>query len=75
MSKRRNAARVGYAAIQQAVAARRLDSFILKHLPFAAAVGCCSLGAAEQRRSATLTEDIELFLISNIFQVSEEHLT
>ncbi len=36
---------------EQAVAARRLDSFVLK-LRCYAQVECCSLGAAEQRRYA-----------------------
>ena len=40
-------------AAQQAVAARRLDSFILKQRA-SSQLGCCSLGAAEQRRSASL---------------------
>jgi len=38
-------------AAEQAVAARRLDSVVVKHLP-KVKVGCCSLGAAEQRRWA-----------------------
>ena len=40
-------------AAQQAVAARRLDSFILKQRA-SSQLGCCSLGAVEQRRSASL---------------------
>ncbi len=42
---------------EQAVAARRLDSVILKHL-FCAQVEGCSLGAAEPQRSAAALKDM-----------------
>jgi len=38
---------------EQAVAARRLDSFVLK-LRCSSQLVCCSLGAAEQQRSAAI---------------------